>query len=106
VRGLCRLLLFTLLGAACLAMIVGATSRLILMRRPLAVAPAEPDGLDTSNASWPDLGDQLRAGGRIHFQPPPLPWSAGSPGRHAVPQDQLGAEGGSVPGRSAAGPGE
>jgi subtilisin family serine protease len=70
-RGLRQLVVFFLLAAICLAMIVIATSRLLLMRRPAVPAAAGPHGSGGSGGRWP----------------------AAPPGPHPVPQDQAGAPG-------------
>ncbi len=97
-RNLAQLLLFCVLAAGCLAMIVVATSRLILMRRPAAAGGDQPSGLVASHGTSRELDDETRASGSpqdgSHLPGPPrFPWSAAPPGRHAVPQDQQGAPG-------------
>jgi subtilisin family serine protease len=64
-RGVRELVAFCALAAICLAMIVVAASRLLLMRRPAAPAASPPAG-------------------------PGGPWLDASPGRHAIPRDQPG----------------
>lgn len=109
-RGPGQLMLFCVLAAGCLAMIVVATSRLILMRRPAATYVDQPQEPVVAAVSWPDLRDELRAPG-IHQDvshlpvPPRFPWAAPS-GRHAVSQDQPSAPGSSAAGSSLPGPGE
>jgi subtilisin family serine protease len=107
-RGLQQLVVFCLLAAICLAMIVIATSRLVLMRRPLTAAGDLPDGIgpdgigpdgiepdgfvpeprdgSTSSSETPD--DESHLPGSARF-----PWSATPPGRHVLPNDQHGAPG-------------
>jgi subtilisin family serine protease len=97
-RSLGQLLLFCVLAAGCLAMIVVATSRLILMRRPTAASDDQEHGLVTSAATWLELSDEVRATGSppdgSHLPVPPrFPWSAAPPGRHSVRHDQPGAPG-------------
>jgi subtilisin family serine protease len=75
-RGVRQLAAFCVLAAVCMAMIVIATSRLVLMRRPVRTAgyrgPA-PDG----------TGD---------YTPPPLQeWSATPPGHGGAAEEQCGA---------------
>ncbi len=105
-RGLGQLLLFCLLAAGCLAVIVVATSRLILMRRPADAAGDQSYGVFAPSGAWPEPNADPRPSrspqdaGQLPA-PPRFWWSAAPSGRHAVPQDQPGA-----PGSSAAGPGE
>ncbi len=94
-RGLQRLLVFCVLAAVCLAVIVIAASRLVLMRRPVHVAgyrgPAPGGGV----AGSPYGGQQPGAGhgpGQ-HAAPQRLPWPATPPGRHTVPEDGQDASG-------------
>jgi subtilisin family serine protease len=93
-RGLQRLLVFCVLAAVCLAMIVIAASRLVLMRRPVHVAgyrgPA-PGG----PAAGPPYGGQQPGGHGPghHAAPQRLPWPATPPGRHTVPEDRQDASG-------------
>jgi hypothetical protein len=122
-RSLGQLLLFCALAAGCLAMIVVATSRLILMRRPAAAAENQQHGLVTPGGTWSGLTGEPRPPDRpqdgSHLPVPPrFPWPAAPPGRHAVPQDPPEgsaaegsaaggpAAGGPAAGSSAAGPGE
>jgi subtilisin family serine protease len=117
-RSLGQLLLFCALAAGCLAMIVVATSRLILMRRPAAAAENQQHGLVTPGGTWSGLTDEARPPDRpqdgSHLPVPTrFPWPAAPPGRHAVPQDPPEgsaaggpAAGGPAAGSSAAGPGE
>jgi len=99
-RGVGQLLLFCVLAVCCLAMIVVATSRLILMRRPGGARGDLPHGL-----AWPEPGGEVGApeipaagarpvpprpgvaGGR----PTPFLWPTASSGRHAVSRDQSSA---------------
>jgi subtilisin family serine protease len=75
-RGVRQLVLFCVLATVCMAMIVIATSRLVLMRRPARTAgyrePA-PDG----TASCP--------------APPPQEWFATPPGQGGAAEEQHGA---------------
>jgi subtilisin family serine protease len=104
-RGLGQLLLFCVLAAACLAMIVVATSRLILMRRPAAAGEPQPE-IVNSNGAGPGAGEDAEPPGRFrggHLPVPSrLPWATAPPGRHAITQQQPPG----APGGSAAGPGE
>jgi hypothetical protein len=105
-RGLRQLVLFSVLAAVCLAMIVVAASRLVLMRRPAhaagygvpapppAPAPAGPaygtqqayqgqppgEGQPPYGPEPPDAGH----GPSHHAAPPRFPWPATPPGRHTV----------------------
>jgi len=99
-RGVGQLLLFCVLAVCCLAMIVVATSRLILMRRPGGAPGDLPHG-----PAWPEPGGEVGApeipaagarpvpprpgvaGGR----PTPFLWPTASSGRHAVSRDQSSA---------------
>jgi hypothetical protein len=88
-RGVGQLLLFCLLAACCLAMIVVATSRLILMRRPGALARDWRQEPVAPAATWPGLEHGMRAPGipqRTSYRQaaPRFPWSASPPGRHAA----------------------
>jgi subtilisin family serine protease len=97
-RGLRPLAEFCLLAAICLAMIVIATSRVILMRRPLPAGdlPGEqprPDGFvpgPRAGSGWPSesADDEGHPPGSPRF-----PWSPAPPGRHVLPHDQHGATG-------------
>jgi hypothetical protein len=122
-RGPGQLLLFCVLAAGCLAMIVVATSRLVLMRRPGGAPGDLPYRPVTSAATWPGPGGELRApgtptaganpvpprpgvrGGRPRG-PAPFLWPAAPPGRHAVPQDQSSRPEGYATGGASPGPGE
>jgi hypothetical protein len=89
-RGVAQLLLFCLLAACCLAMIVVATSRLILMRRPVAVPRDQRQGPAVLAATWPGLEVGVRSPAMPQQEsqqqaPPRFPWSAPPPGRHAAP---------------------
>ncbi len=92
-RGQGRLVLFCVLAAVCLAMIVVATARLILMRRPWAAAghyeARAPGGV------WPEASAEAPQGSSQGGSPLPsrFPWSAAPPGRHALAQDQPGSPG-------------
>jgi len=96
-RGLRPLAEFCLLAAICLAMIVVATSRVILMRRPLATGdlPGEQPGPDgfvpgpRPGGAWPTES----ADGEDPPGSPRFPWSPAPPGRHVLPHDQHGATG-------------
>jgi subtilisin family serine protease len=95
-RGLRQLVVFCTLAAICLAIIVIATSRLVLMRRPVhpaAYRGAAPDGA----ASGLQYGKPLPVGPHEAAQhPPPLPqfpWSATPPAPHTVAEDQQDAPG-------------
>jgi subtilisin family serine protease len=96
-RGLQQLVVFCLLAAICLAMIVIATSRLVLMRRPLAAAGDVPDGTGPDgfvpeprdgSVSSETPEDENHLPGSARF-----PWSPTPPGRHVLPNDQHGAPG-------------
>jgi subtilisin family serine protease len=119
-RGVSQLVLFCLLAVGCLAMIVVATSRLILMRRPESAPGYLPHQLVTPAVTRPEPGAEVRAPGiptaGAHALPPrpggrppgttPFLWPAAPPGRHAVPQDQSSGPEGYAKGSSAPGPGE
>jgi subtilisin family serine protease len=99
-RGVGQLLLFCVLAVCCLAVIVVATSRLILMRRPGGAPGNLPHG-----PAWPQPGGEVGAPGipAAGDRPvPPLPgvtggrptpflWPAAPSGRHAVSRDQSSA---------------
>ena len=97
-RGLRPLAVFCLLAAICLAIIVIATSRVILMRTPLPAGdlPGEqprPDGFvpgPRAGGAWPpgSADDEGHPPGSPRF-----PWSPAPPGRHVLPHDQHGATG-------------
>jgi hypothetical protein len=97
-RGPGQLVLFCVLAAGCLAMIIAATSRLILMRRPAVTSDDQSRGLVASAAAGLEPSDEARAtgsppgGGRLPV-PPRFPWPAAPPGRHSVLHDQPGARG-------------
>jgi len=114
-RGVGQLLLFCLLAAGCLAMIVVATSRLILMRRPggapddLPHGPVCPEpGGEVGAPGVPAAGDRpvpprpRVPGGR----PAPFLWPTAPSGRHAVSRGQSSAPQGYAAGSPAPGPGE
>jgi Subtilase family len=96
-RGVGQLLLFCLLAACCLAMIVVATSRLILMRRPATLTRRWQYGPVAPAATWPGPEPGLRAPGipqrANHQNAPRFPWSAPPPGRHAALHDRQRAPG-------------
>jgi hypothetical protein len=103
-RGVGQLLLFCFLAACCLAMIVVATSRLILTRRPALARQWRPEPA----ATWPGLECGMRAPAvpqhaSHHQAPPRFPWSAQQPGRHAALHDRPHAPGSFAPGSSAPG---
>ena len=110
-RGVGQLLLFCVLAAGCLAMIVVATSRLILMRRP----GGEPRDLPRG-PTWPEPSGEVAvpripaAGARPvpprSGRPTPFLWPTAPPGRHAVSRDQSSAPDGYATGSPAPGPGE
>jgi subtilisin family serine protease len=108
-RGVRELVVFCLLAVICLAMIVIATSRLVLMRRPLAASGYPPSGYPASGypasgypAPGPVPGGPVATPGysgvspsgahevNHHPAPPPFRWPATPPGRSAVPEDQSG----------------
>ncbi len=98
-RGMRQLVVFCVLAAVCLAMIVIATSRLILMRRPLSSARYQYGGLAADavvpepSHGWapPGGGDD----GSHHAASPREPWSATPPARRTAPEDQPGSPGSS-----------
>jgi subtilisin family serine protease len=111
-RGVSQLLLFCVLAAGCLAMIVVATSRLILMRRP-GGAPGDL----SHGPTWPEPGGEVAARGspaagaspvppRPGGRPTPFLWPAAPTGRHAVSRGQSSAPEGYAAGSPATGPGE
>ncbi len=115
-RGVGQLLLFCLLAAGCLAMIVVATSRLILMRRPGGAPDDLPHG-----PVWPEPGGEVGAPGVPAAGDRPVPprprvlpggrpaaflWPTAPSGRHAVSRDQSRAQQGYAAGSPAPGPGE
>jgi subtilisin family serine protease len=96
-RGAGKLVLFCVLAAACLAMIVIAAGRLLLMRRPAVAALGQHAPLAPEDTS-PELYDgEPPPGGLREVNHVPasarFPWSAASPGRHAVPHQQPRAPG-------------
>jgi subtilisin family serine protease len=111
-RGLAQLLLFCVLAVGCLAMIVIATSRLILMRRPGGAPGDLPDG-----PAWPEPSSDAGAPGipaawarpvppHPGGHPMPFLWSTAPAGRHAVSRDPSGTPEGYATGSPAAGPGD
>src|SRR5262249_44875983 len=111
-RGLGQLLLFCVLAAGCLAMIVVATSRLILMRRPGGAPSDLPHG-----PTWPEPSREVGAPGIPAAGARPGPPHRGGrptiflcptapPGRQAVSRAQSSAPEGYATGSPAPGPGE
>jgi subtilisin family serine protease len=104
-RGLRQLAVFCALAAICLAMIVIATSRLVLMRRPVRSAgyhAAVPDGAAAGLPYGGQPGGGYGPGQHApppgggygpgqHAPPPRYPWPATPPGRHTVPGDRQDA---------------
>jgi len=111
-RGLGQLLLFCVLAVGCLAMIVDATSRLILMRRPGGVPGDLPHGPACPEPSGDAGGPGIPAAWARPVQPhpagraTPFLWPTAPAGRHAVSRDQPGASEGYATGSPASGPGE
>jgi subtilisin family serine protease len=96
-RGVRQLVVFCVLAAICLAMIVIATSRLVLMRRPLAPAgyPAAgpvPDGTAAA-PGYSGIRPVAPYEANHYPVPPSYPWLATPPARPAVTEDQPGVPG-------------
>ena len=94
-RGDRRLVLYCLLAAVCLALIVAAASRLVLMRRPAHADQAHADQAHSAGytgPAWPSAGAGLPSGGRPpgpgeaqhEAELPRFPWLATPPGRHTT----------------------
>jgi type VII secretion-associated serine protease mycosin len=96
-RGLQQLVEFCLLAAICLAMIVIAASRLLLMRRPLTAGDQLDDPRPDGFVPGPRADGAWSSGGTEGDGHPPgsprFPWSPAPPGRHVLPHDQQGATG-------------
>jgi subtilisin family serine protease len=93
-RGVRQLVLFCVLATVCMAMIVIATSRLVLMRRPIRTAGYSglaPDGAAPGLPYGAPPGAPHGAGN--HTVPPQHPWSATPPGPPAAAEGQQGAAG-------------
>ena len=93
-RGVQQLVLFCVLAAVCLAMIVIATSRLVLMRRPARTAGypgAAPDGAGPGPPDGAPPGAPYVAGN--HTAPLLHPWPAAPPGHPEASEGQQGAAG-------------
>jgi subtilisin family serine protease len=72
-RGTRQLVLFCVLAAACMAVIVVATSRLVLMGRPVRTA---------------GRGGPAPGGTGAYPAPPPYPWPSAPPGRVVAAEEQ------------------
>jgi hypothetical protein len=110
-----QLVLFCVLAVCCLAMIVVAASRLILMRRPAGAPDDLPNG-----PTWPEPSGEIEvsaipaAGARPvpprpgvpGGRPTPFLWLTAPAGRHAVSRGQSSAPDGCATGSPASGPGE
>jgi subtilisin family serine protease len=93
-RGDRRLVVYCLLAAACLALIVAAASRLVLMRRPAhsagyAGTAGYPAGAGLTYGAQPGGPGEARH----EAAPPRFPWSATPPGRHTAADDGDDASG-------------
>jgi subtilisin family serine protease len=77
-RGVRQLALFCVLAAVCMAMIVIATSRLVLMRRPVRAAGYRPPAAE---------------GPGSYLTPLPPQWPTAPPGQAGAPEEQRGAAG-------------
>jgi subtilisin family serine protease len=120
-RGALALVLYCLLGAACLAVVGFTATRLVALRQPLTALPAGPAappptpgwGLLTGDEDDIDDGPPPGAGPPPGTGPPfdagadgelpgrglqsgfsRLPWQSQSAGRHAAPSDRGGGPGG------------
>jgi subtilisin family serine protease len=91
-RGVRQLVLFCVLAAVCLAMIVIATSRLILMRRPVHTAGYSGPAPEAAAPGLPYGGPpDTPHGAGSHTAPPQYPWPATSPGCPEAAEGRQGA---------------